>query len=97
VFPPHHINFLSLAGFERAFAAAGLVDIDVTTPGQLDVDIVRNAWKRDPNFADQHRFLRRLIEDEQLASAFQDFLVQNRLSSHVWATGRVAAPRREPA
>ncbi len=53
--PPHHINFLSMQGFERLFQRAGLEDITVTTPGQLDVDIVRNATERDPELLDGQR------------------------------------------
>lgn len=86
--PPHHINFLSVAGFHRLFERAGLVDISVTTPGQLDVDIVRNAMKRDPSLMSGERFLRNLLADEENSGAFQRFLSERRLSSHVWVIAR---------
>jgi hypothetical protein len=86
--PPHHINFLSVRGFEELFARAGLVDVMVTTPGQLDVDIVRNAVKRDPGLLQGQRFLSHVLADDQRADAFQQFLVNQRLSSHVWVIGR---------
>ncbi len=86
--PPHHINFLSVRGFEQLFARAGLVDVMVTTPGQLDVDIVSNALKRDPDLLKGQRFLGNLLSDEVNAAAFQLFLAQQRLSSHVWIIGR---------
>jgi SAM-dependent methyltransferase len=89
IFPPHHINFLSVAGFEKLFMQAGLVDVSVTTPGKLDVDIVRNASRQDPNLLDGQRFLQRLISNERAATAFQDFLATNRLSSHAWVLGKV--------
>lgn len=92
--PPHHINFLSVQGFERLFQRAGLADIMVTTPGQLDVDIVRNAAKRDPALLDGQRFLRNLLTDEQNAAAFQNFLAEQRLSSHVWVIGRKPIDKR---
>ncbi len=85
--PPHHINFLSLQGFERLFQGAGLVDIAVTTPGQLDVDIVRNAVQRDPDLLNGRRFLGNLLRDDH-AAAFQRFLTEQRMSSHVWVMGR---------
>lgn len=91
IFPPHHINFPSVTGFERLFARSGLVDVEVSTPGQLDVDIVRNALRRDPGLFDGNRFLRRLVEDDVRAAAFQRFLSENRLSSHTWVIGRKAA------
>jgi SAM-dependent methyltransferase len=86
--PPHHINFLSVQGFKRLFERAGLVDISVTTPGQLDVDIVRNAVKRDPSLLKEQRFLANLLADDAHAVAFQKFLVSQALSSHVWVMGR---------
>lgn len=88
IFPPHHINFLSVAGFERLFARAGLVEVDVTTPGQLDVDIVRNAIKREPELMNGQRFLRRIVANQNIAVNFQEFLTANRLSSHAWAIGK---------
>ncbi len=89
--PPHHINFLSVAGFQRLFERAGLVDVSVTTPGQLDVDIVRNAMGRDPSILEGDRFLRGLLADEAKSGAFQKFLVDQRLSSHVWVIARKPA------
>ena len=86
--PPHHINFLSVRGFEELFTRAGLVDVMVTTPGQLDVDIVRNAVRRDPGLLQWQRFLSHVLADDQRAEAFQQFLVDQRLSSHVWVIGR---------
>ena len=86
--PPHHINFLSVRGFERLFERAGMVNTTVTTPGQLDVDIVRNANKRDPALLREQRFLRKLLADDHNAAAFQRFLTEQRLSSHVWVIGQ---------
>jgi SAM-dependent methyltransferase len=88
IFPPHHINFLSVAGFERLFSRAGLIDIEVITPGVLDVDIVRNALREHPQVLEGQRFMSRLVRDERLAALFQQFLADNRLSSHVWVMAR---------
>lgn len=88
IFPPHHINFMSVDGFERLFDRAGLVEVDVTTPGQLDVDIVRNAAEREPDILNGQRFFSRIVADQELAQTFQEFLAANRLSSHAWVIGR---------
>jgi SAM-dependent methyltransferase len=88
IFPPHHINFLSVAGFRHLFDRAGLVDVDVTTPGVLDIDIVRNAVKKHPEILASQRFVGRLIADERLSAGFQSFLSENCLSSHTWILGR---------
>lgn len=88
IFPPHHINFLSVRGFEKLFARAGMEDITVTTPGQLDVDIVRNAAERDPGILTGHPFLRSVLGRDGAPERFQQFLSENRLSSHAWIIGR---------
>ena len=86
--PPHHINFLSVRGFERLFARAGPEDIIITTPGQPDVDIVRNAADRDPAIPAGHRFLQSVLAQDSTPARFQEFLSANQLSSHVWITAR---------
>lgn len=91
IFPPHHINFPSVSGFEKLFHRAGFSEVAVTTPGRLDVDIVRNAAHLNPAVLDGQVFLRRLIENDRLGMAFQQFLVDNLLSSHTWVLGRKAA------
>lgn len=89
VAPPHHLTFLSVRGAEKLLARAGLQDISVFTPGLLDVDIVANALKADAT-AVSEPFLRKLLleSDDSQRSAFQAFLRDNRLSSHLWAYGR---------
>ncbi len=87
IFPPHHINFLSIAGFHALFERAGLENISLTTPGKLDVDIVRNAADRDPRLLKEHRFLTRILDNPERADAFQDFLAKNQMSSHTWIQG----------
>lgn len=89
--PPHHINFLSAKGFEILFERAGLADVTVSTPGQLDVDIVRNAAQRDPSLLRGQNFLCELLANDDNSAAFQRFLAERRLSSHVWVLGRKPA------
>ncbi len=86
--PPHHINFLSVDGFVKLFHRAGLEEVSISTPGQLDVDIVRNACKKDPGLLKGQRFLSKLLEDNKSSNAFQQFLVEQHMSSHVWVIGR---------
>ena len=88
VSPPHHINFLSVEGFKHLYQNAGLEDISVTTPGKLDVDIIRNAVNQN-NLIIEDRFLSNLLDDEKKRVAFQEFLSNNNMSSHAWVVGRV--------
>jgi SAM-dependent methyltransferase len=96
IFPPHHINFPSVRGFERMFQRAGFEAIEILTPGVLDVDIVRNHLANDPHALDGSRFVRRLVVDEQLGDSFQRFLADNRLSSHTWIVARRPLEVRRP-
>lgn len=88
IFPPHHINFLSVNGFEKLFVRAGLVDVSVTTPGTLDVDIVRNAFAKRQDLLHGQRFLQHLVGNEAISKAFQSFLSEARLSSHAWVIAK---------
>jgi len=91
VFPPHHLNFMSVKGFDILCRRAGLTDVEVLTPGKLDVDIVRNKASEVPGLLEGQPFIQSLLEDEAKAAAFQQFLAQNRLSSHTWVLARKPA------
>ncbi len=86
--PPHHINFLSKRGFKILFERSGLQDVSITTPGELDVDIVLNAVVKDRDLLKVHRFIGGLIGNETVAVAFQKFLSESGLSSHAWVIGK---------
>ena len=78
VFPPHHINLLSIKGFHKLLQRAGFSQIDIWTPGELDTDIVRNS----PMMSE---FVRVLVNrGDQVVEEFQSFLQKHQLSSHVW-------------
>ena len=82
VFPPHHLNFLSIQGFKELFQRAGFSHIDIWTPGELDVDIVKNSPMVD-------EFTKALISrGEKAVKKFQSFLQKHQLSSHVWGLAR---------
>ena len=87
--PPHHINFLSVSGLENLFRWAGLEDVVVTTPGKLDVDIVRNAFDVNKELLKQNMFIKSILDNKSASKAFQIFLSDNQLSSHAWVMGKV--------
>ena len=86
--PPHHINFISVKGFELLFKEAGLTDVQVLTPGKLDVDIVQNQIKKNPDLISNEIFLQKILNDNNKAIEFQKFLADNQLSSHAWVIGK---------
>jgi 2-polyprenyl-3-methyl-5-hydroxy-6-metoxy-1,4-benzoquinol methylase/ribosomal protein S27E len=88
VSPPQHLNLLSLEGVRRLVRRSGLVLARLDTPGRLDIDIVRNAARVDPEIV-LPRFVQRVLERGPAAeSEFQDFLQRHHLSSHVRALVR---------
>ena len=87
--PPHHINFHSIKGFEKLFERLGLEDINITTPGLIDVDIVKNFIKtHDVDYLKNDRFLSFILADQEKSDLFQNFLQENKLSSHAWVIGK---------
>ncbi len=89
VYPPHHINLISVEGMQRLVERAGLVLENLSTPGKLDVDIVRNMLAEKPDI-EVPRFVSYLVTQcsEETGQAFQRFLADNRLSSHIRVIAR---------
>jgi hypothetical protein len=92
IFVPEHLNLLSIEGLNRLLERGGLDTVELSTPGQLDVELVMHAARNDPSI-ELPRFIRYLLNerDRHAHRDFQEFLQKHRLSSHV----RVAASRRE--
>lgn len=83
--PPHHINFMSVFGFEKLLTRAGFSNIRIFTPGKLDVDIVKNILSEKPDILAGQRFIKNLLErSEETLKDFQIFLSDHQLSSHCW-------------
>lgn len=84
VYPPHHINLISVEGMIQLVTRSGFELADLSTPGELDVDIVRNTVVENPAIV-LPRFIRQIINspDEGVRVRFQQFLKANRLSSYI--------------
>src|SRR5207245_641506 len=82
--PPVHLQLLSRAGWAVALAREGFTLVEYSTPGELDVQAVADACRRDPDVR-LPPILDELIrqEDEQVGRAFQEVLQQAGLSAHV--------------
>ncbi len=85
--PPHHINFCSVEGYELLFLRAGFGNIDIRTPGKLDVEIVAKTLMDDTiNLSNFEKLL--LSKRPEILENFQEFLSNNQLSSHCWITAQ---------
>ena len=92
VFPPHHLNFLNPWSIERLARECGFKDVSVTTPGKLDVDIVRNHGA-DSGIG---RFLRTIAATtpDVPDAGLQSWIQQARLSSHMMMVARTGESSR---
>lgn len=85
--PPHHLNFINPGSLATLLKRVGFETIEITTPGQLDVEIVLNANQESPVECDP--FTRKILAgNADVRSNFQEFLRKNCLSSHVRAIAR---------
>lgn len=87
--PPTHINLLSIEGLRQLVEGSGFAIVELSTPGQLDTEIVLHALEEDPSI-DLPPFVSDLIRrrDARVHQAFQEFLQQALLSSHVRMVAR---------
>lgn len=85
-----HLNYFNPASLSALVTSAGLEVVEVSTPGQLDVDLVRRKLESGEWDAGASPFLRQVLleEGDKLSSAFQRFLAEHGLSSHLWLVAR---------
>ncbi len=77
---PHHINFFNTSSIAKLAESTGFKVLEVTTPGKLDIDIMKNS------IADiNDRFWRFFVENanEELSEKMQQVIRENNLSSHM--------------
>ena len=89
IFPIEHINLLSIDGMRVLLTRAGFEILEVSTPGQLDVQMVGRLLHEHPD-ADIPRFLRYFLthRDSYAKRRLQQFLQENLLSSHLRIVAR---------
>ena len=89
IFVPEHMNLLSIEGLELLLQRCGLELIELSTPGQLDVELVLQALAADPSVVLPPFVQPLLTQRGSLAHQdFQAFLQKHRLSSHVRLVAR---------
>jgi 2-polyprenyl-3-methyl-5-hydroxy-6-metoxy-1,4-benzoquinol methylase len=86
IVPPEHIQFFNPESIKILLETCGFKVLDVTTPGILDVQIIKN--QRDKKMLDlktNNEFIEFLysLDDEDIQNNFQEFLQKSNLSSHM--------------
>lgn len=88
-----HLNYFNPRSLSRLVRDCGFEVLEASTPGVLDADIVRNKVLGGKFDLSGQRFLEVVLLErwEELGAAFQDFLKEHLLSSHMWVVGRRVA------
>ena len=83
LFPPDRLNAFSVNGLNYLFERHGFKCQEFSTPGVLDVEIVKVALSEKPDLS-LPRFLNYLVQNskEQVRKSFSEFLQSNLLSSY---------------
>jgi hypothetical protein len=85
IIPIDRLNLLSLEALIGRIKEAGFEIVEVSTPGRLDVEIVKRAYEKDTDIPKnpfwQYLFSKR---SANVLHSLQEYLQQYQLSSHVW-------------
>lgn len=89
-FDHEHVNYFHPGSMSSLLEANRFEMVELTTPGQLDADLVRKRALSGELDLAGNAFLREVLLERwaDLGDPFQSFLASNRLSSHMWAVAR---------
>ena len=80
---PERQNFFGIKSMKYLLNRSGFKNIITKTTGKLDVDYVKDYWENNPKI-NKDVFLKKLLDsDEKIRGNFQQFLINNNLSSHM--------------
>ena len=87
---PNHLNYFHPKSLSILLQRCGFEVLEVMTPGKLDAEIVRKKILNGELDVSGRHFLKHVLIDqwETTSEAFQRFLADNGLSSHLWMVAR---------
>ncbi|MFC1808893.1 class I SAM-dependent methyltransferase [Candidatus Omnitrophota bacterium] len=90
---PTHLNYFTIESLTLLLRKVGFDVIEVQTPGKLDVDLVRKKILGGQISKKEFPFMNYLLIDkwDDVSSSLQEFLVENKLSSHLWLVAKKAS------
>ena len=86
-----HLNYFNISSFRILANRAGFKDIEISTPGSLDLDLMSNAFKeKKTNKRVLGEFLSSIIlkNEKKSHSVFQKFISEYKLSSSMLIIAR---------
>jgi len=78
--PPHHINFFNPGAMRLLSTRCGLDLLDIFTPGELDIDILRN----NPSLIRDRFWSWVITTDDDTRLRWQSLIAEAGASSHMW-------------
>ncbi len=87
-----HVNYFTPESLSLLIEKSGLHVLDVATPGEMDVDLLRNSLAQGLK-CDGEALLKVLLErsDDQTTALLQEIIKRTRLSSHMWMVAQKLA------
>lgn len=85
-----HLNYFHPFSLSHLLSQCGFEVLEALTPGKLDAELVRKKVFSGEVDLSRQSFLRQILIEEwdRVGNAFQEFLADNRLSSHMWVVAR---------
>lgn len=85
-----HLNYFHPDSLKRLVTRCGMEVVEITTPGKLDVELVRKKVLEGKINLYNQPFLNHILVENgsHLRDAFQKFIAENKLSSHMWIVAR---------
>ena len=89
-FDIEHLNYFTPKSLVALMEASGLEIVEVSTPGELDAELVRKQAVSGALDLSGNPFLKEILIERwaELGAPFQGFLADHGLSSHLWVVGR---------
>jgi len=87
---PNHLNYFHPQSLSKLLQNCGFNVIEVLTPGKLDAELVRKKILSMEFDVSNQPFLKHILIDQwnEAGGAFQRFLADNVLSSHLWIVAK---------
>lgn len=87
---PDHLNYFTPYSISYLLEKCGFEILEVSTPGKLDAELVRKEIISGNIDVSEDRLLKTVLVDhwEDAGESFQEFLEENKLSSHMWAIAK---------